>query len=207
MEQNDQYSADGQVSTFIIHQPDEAVVSADAALTFLIEGNARFTSNMGIIRNTNSADREVLSSEQKPFAVVVTCSDSRVSPEIYFDQKLGDIFVIRNAGNIADSTALGSIEYAVEHLHVPLVIVVGHSKCGAVTGAFGGSDHSPENLKGILDTISGSIAGSANVDEAIHANIDAVVAAIKNNNVIKHLGTTVLGAHYDIESGQVSVKN
>ncbi|MCL2182698.1 MAG: carbonic anhydrase [Chitinispirillia bacterium] len=173
-------------------------------------------------RNTNAADRDVLKSGQKPFAVVITCADSRVPPEIYFDQKLGDIFVIRNAGNIASTTALGSIEYAVEHLHSPLVVVVGHSSCGAVGGAFAakgehkgehkeeheGEHAAPpaENLQIILNTISPVIANSGTPDEGIHANIAHVVESIKSNKIVEHVKATVIGAYYNIESGEVSFK-
>ena len=96
-----------------IHQPGELIEDANAALQMLKEGNERYLKGQLIPKTSYSADREVLNNGQKPFAVVLTCSDSRAAPEIFFDQKLGDIFVIRNAGNVADKTALGSIEYAV----------------------------------------------------------------------------------------------
>ena len=135
---------------------------------------------------------------------IVTCADSRVVPEIYFDQRLGDIFVIRNAGNIADTAVLGSIEYAVEHLKAPLVVVVGHSSCGAVTGALGHSGEFPENLQTIINTIKLAIEGKENLDDAIHANIKYVAAQIKDNEIVHEMGATVLGAHYDITTGKVS---
>lgn len=158
--------------------------------------------NKGIKRDTNAADRNVLKDGQKPFAVVLTCSDSRVSPEIYFDQKLGDIFVVRNAGDIADAAALGSIEYAVEHLKAPLVVVAGHSKCGAVTAAVQGG-HFPDNLQFILDNIKDTVQ-SNDVDTAIHENIDGVVAKIQANEIVEEAEVTVVGAYYDIETGKIS---
>ena len=88
--------------------------------------------------------------------MVISCADSRVPPEIIFDQKLGYIFTIRNAGNIVDSTVLGSIEYAVGHLKTPLIVVMGHSKCGAVTAACSpddGHEEVPENTKELVSTI------------------------------------------------------
>ena len=135
-----------------IHKPEEAVDDWKTALRYLEAGNKRYLKNRMLARDTYEQDRASLKSGQKPFAVVVTCSDSRVPPELFFDQKLGDIFVIRSAGNTADKAALGSIEYAVLHLHVPLVVVVGHSSCGAVTGAMQDGKH-PENLQSIMDAI------------------------------------------------------
>jgi len=187
-----------------IHGAAELVDKWEAALQYLKDGNKRFVNNNGITRNTNKADRDILKDGQKPFAVVITCADSRVAPEIYFDQKLGDIFVIRNAGNIADSTVLGSIEYAVEHLHAPLVVVVGHSKCGAVTGALSSDGHHfPRDLQTIITTISSNIRGIRDLDEAIKKNVNSTVDRINENHTIKEVGAKVIGAHYDIVSGEV----
>jgi len=185
-----------------MHSPSEVVSDWQVALQYLKDGNKRFIENQGAVRNTNAKDREILKGGQNPFAVIITCSDSRVPPEIYFDLKLGDIFVIRNAGNIADSTVLGSIEYAVEHLKSPLVVVVGHSHCGAVTGAFSGGEY-PENLQTIINAICPAIKGIGTVDEAIHANINSVVKHIKENKIVEHMGAKVIGAYYNIESGEV----
>ena len=195
----------------VVHNPGDAVTDWKVALQYLKDGNKRYIEDRTMTRNTNAADRAVLKSGQKPFAVIITCADSRVSPEIYFDQKLGDIFVIRNAGNIAAPSVLGSIEYAVEHLHSPLVVVVGHSSCGAVGGAFAATEHDgeqehPENLQTILNTIIPVIANSGTVDEGIHANVAHVVERIKENKVVEHVGATVIGAYYNIESGEVSFK-
>jgi carbonic anhydrase len=186
-----------------IHSPGESVSDWQSALQFLKDGNQRYAINQTIVRDTNANDRAVLKSGQHPFAVIVTCADSRVSPEIYFDQKLGDIFVIRNAGNITDETALGSIEYAVEHLHVPLVVVVGHSACGAVTGAFNGGEF-PKNLNTIINAISASIKNSADLDNAIRANVNGAVRQVKDNEVVHETKAMVMGAYYNIETGEVS---
>jgi carbonic anhydrase len=172
------------------------------ALQHLKTGNKRYIKNRAIERSVTVKDRKMLKSGQNPFAIIVTCSDSRVSPEIYFDQKLGDIFVIRNAGNIADSTALGSIEFAAERLKTPLIVVVGHGNCGAVTGAFSDGKY-PENLQTIINAIRPAIKGIKTVDEAIHANVDYVVKLIKKNKIVKKMGTMVASAYYNIESGEV----
>ena len=120
---------------------EPSAVTAAEALHRLEEGNARFVS--GLLSSTTpaalAASREKVAQGQKPFAVIVGCSDSRVGPEVIFDQKLGDIFVIRTAGEVVDDVALGSIEYAVEHLGAPLIVVLGHQRCGAVDAAVAGS--------------------------------------------------------------------
>ena len=187
-----------------LHAPDELVTNWQDALQFLKDGNQRFIDNTNILRSTNEADREATKDSQKPFAVIVTCSDSRVSPEIYFDQKIGDIFVIRNAGNIADITALGSLEFAVEHLGAPLVVVVGHSACGAVKGAISEGEFSG-NLDSIIRHIRGVIDGQGKMglEQAINENVRASVKAIQENAVVKKVAAKVLGAHSDVASGEV----
>ena len=187
-----------------VHTPDERVTDWKIALQYLIEGNQRFIENSPISYVYNENDRNILKDEQNPFAVVLTCSDSRVAPEIYFDERLGDIFVVRNAGNIYHPIAHGSIEYAVEHLKVPLVVVVGHSQCGAVSGAFTNT-HSDGYLQNILNIIIEHIEGSENLDEAILKNIDAVVENIKKNEIIIKHETMVIGAFFNIANGSVSI--
>ncbi|MCL2057124.1 MAG: carbonic anhydrase [Oscillospiraceae bacterium] len=185
-----------------IHSPDEQVSDWQAALAYLSDGNARYLEGRTVKRN-DKKDREVLSGGQHPFAAIVTCADSRVAPEIYFDQKLGDIFVIRNAGNIADPAVLGSLEYAAEHLHVPLIVVVGHSFCGAVSGALSEGEF-PENLQAVIDEIAHAVQGCTELDEAVRANADYVARSIKENPTVSHMGTEVIAAHYDIETGVVA---
>ncbi|MDL2234788.1 carbonic anhydrase [Christensenellaceae bacterium OttesenSCG-928-L17] len=186
-----------------IHKPDEQVTSAEEALQLLKEGNARFVSGMLMNKNSHKEDREILKSSQKPFAVVLCCSDSRVAPEIFFDQKLGDLFVIRNAGNVTDETVFGSIEYAVEHLHTPLVVVCGHSCCGAVTAACGGAEL-PPNIQSIADRIQPAISRGGDVDKVIHNHVEIVVEQVMEDAFVKELGTKVAGAYYDIHTGEVT---
>ena len=185
-----------------IHNPGEQIDDWQSALRFLEDGNKRYFENRSLKRDTNAEDRATFNEGQNPFAAILTCSDSRVSPEFYFDQKPGSIFVIRNAGNIADTTALGSLEFAVEHLKAPLVVVVGHSACGAVAGSFGGGEFS-DNLQSILDAIKPAIEHSENVEDAILANISYAAERIKLNPVVMNMGAMVIGAHYDIETGDV----
>ncbi|MCL2255093.1 MAG: carbonic anhydrase, partial [Lachnospiraceae bacterium] len=136
-------------------------------------------------------------------AIVLACSDSRTPPEIFFDQKLGDLFTIRNAGNIADDSAIGSIEFAVSVLKVPLITVVGHNECGAVLAAYQNIGASGK-LKVVLDSIKPALEGSKDENEAINANIINTVNKIKENNVVKEHHTAVLGAHYNIKTGVVN---
>lgn len=109
------------------------MANPEKGLAALVEGNRRYQAQRLTHPHQNAARRAALAAGQHPFAAVLSCADSRVPPEIVFDQGLGDLFVVRVAGNITDDVVLGSLEYAVEHLHVPLVVVLGHYKCGAVT--------------------------------------------------------------------------
>src|SRR4051795_13565486 len=125
---------------------------ADRALARLLEGNGRYARHKEQHPDETLARRKELETGQHPFAVILSCADSRVPPELVFDQGLGDLFVIRVAGNIADDDVLGSIEYAVEHLHTKLILVLGHEKCGAVSAAVEGN-HDPGHLESLLSAI------------------------------------------------------
>jgi len=185
-----------------IHQPTERIEDPKVALQMLKEGNERYLKGRLTEKTDYREEREVLDSEQDPFAVILTCSDSRVSPEIFFDLKLGDIFVIRNAGNVADTEALGSIEYAVEHLKTKLVVVCGHRHCGAVTAAYSSGDF-PKNIKRIVDLIRPAVEKGGDLDTIIRSNVAVMVEKIKTDEIIRHLAVTVVGAYYDIHSGAV----
>ena len=188
-----------------IHDPGESVNDWRTALEYLKDGNKRYVENHQAEREVGVQDRKNMTGGQKPYSVILTCSDSRVSPELVFDAGFGDIFVIRNAGNIVDSTVLGCIEYAVEHLKTPLIAVVGHSHCGAVTGALKSGEF-PENLQGIIDAIRPAIASCDDLKKATHANVECSVERIKNNAVVAGAKVKVIGAFYDIESGEVTFK-
>lgn len=194
-------------------------VSPDMALKMLQEGNRRFAvaaakkPNQNIKRCIETSDKG-----QKPFAAVLSCSDSRVPVEVLFDRGIGDIFVIRDAGNIATNTDIGSIEYAVDHLGTPLVVVLGHSKCGAVTAAVQGGE-APPNIKAIMDHIGPAVTtakeaspektGEALIPAAITANVWQASADIfKNSPIIrekiKEGKLKLVGATYDIKSGKIN---
>jgi len=188
-----------------------SVMTAEEALIMLMEGNARFVQG-NAEHPHQSGDRlaEVVGG-QHPFAVVVGCSDSRVPPEIIFDQGIGDIFVIRTAGQVMDNATMGSIEYAVEHLNVPLIVVLGHDTCGAVTAAVEGGD-AEGHLVSIVEGIAPAVEAAGNdgdiLNAAIDANIDMVVENLKSSlpilaQAVSEGHVQVIGARYHLDSCEV----
>ena len=174
----------------------------ESAFQSLKEGSERFVT--GTLSNKDSyiEDRKKLCEGQHPFAVVLCCSDSRVAPEIIFDQKLGDLFVIRNAGNIVDEEVLGSIEYAVEHLKTPLVVVMGHASCGAVTATYQGGDL-PGHILDIAKRIKPSINPSCCIDDNARRHAQRMAQLIQEDEIVHHVGAKVVAAFYNLESGKV----
>ena len=173
-----------------------------SALQSLKAGNERFVTGNLLPKGTYSEDRKALCEGQHPFAVVLCCSDSRVAPEIIFDQKLGDLFVIRNAGNVVDDDVLGSIEYAVEHLGTPLVVVLGHSSCGAVTATCQGGDL-PGHIPDIVKRIRPSISTEYCIDDNARRHARWMAILIEDDEIVKHVGAKVVAAFYELKSGQV----
>jgi carbonic anhydrase len=191
---------------------------AEDAQGKLMSGNKRFVSGTLDQKNLGDARRKELTGGQHPFAIVVTCSDSRVAPEIIFDEGLGDIFVIRVAGNVLDPIALGSIEYAAEHLHSPLLVLLGHESCGAVTAAMDEKGHAEGNIGEILKMIKPAVKQAktkvkgGNKEEmlnaAIRENVSLSYKTIrKKSPVLKHLidkgELKVVAGVYHLSSGQV----
>ena len=172
------------------------------ALNQLKEGNARFVSGALTPKDDYAELREKLSTGQHPFAVVLCCSDSRVAPEIIFDQKLGDLFVIRNAGNIVDEEVLGSIEYAVEHLETPLEVVMGHAACGAVTATYHGGDL-PGHIADLAKRIKPSIETSGCIDDNAKRHAKKMAQLIEEDEIVHHVGAKIVAAFYDLQSGKV----
>ena len=187
-----------------------------AAVERLLKGNQRYTAYAPIHPDESRTRRKELNGGQHPFAVVITCSDSRVSPELVFDQGLGDIFVIRTAGNIMGDIELGSIEYAVEHLQTPLVMVVGHEGCGAIN-AFVKRQHVSGHLKTIIDSIAAEPEvqalqqkGDQVADHFIRANIQhGIQEIIHSSPLIKERianGTlTVIGGYEHLSDGALEL--
>ena len=188
--------------------------SADKALARLMMGNQRYVRHKEQHPDQSLARRKELEAGQHPFAVVLSCSDSRVPPELLFDEGLGDLFVIRVAGNVVDDAVLGSIEYAVEHLGTKLVMVLGHEKCGAVSAAVEagtGTGH----IKALVAAIRPSVEASAKepgdrIHNCVIANARRVAQQVRESEpvlkdaVAKHL-VKVVAADYALDSGKVNL--
>lgn len=177
----------------------------------LMEGNNRFASGHPRHPDESVSHRHEVAAGQHPFALVITCSDSRVSPELIFDQGLGDLFVIRTAGNLVSEMELGSIQYAVEHLDVKNIIVMGHEDCGAVKALLS-DEHFEGHIKTIIDSLIHEkeiLPSLKNHDlyAATIANVQHQVAAIANDAVIKNYTAkhpvSVRGVLYYIDNGKV----
>jgi carbonic anhydrase len=184
-------------------------VPPDAALTKLKEGNARFVKNKISEGKPTAAKRAETTQAQHPFAIILGCADSRVSPEIVFDQNIGDLFVDRCAGNLVDDHALGSIEYAVEHLGVRLIVVLGHRRCGAVIAALAG-DSAPGHVQSLVRDIQPAVKavkgkeGDA-TDLAVAENARLMAARVRNEGDFGDLAkeVKVIAAVYDLDTGKV----
>lgn len=186
----------------------------EEALEKLLTGNKRYVAGTPNHPRQNAPRRAELSEGQAPFAIVLACSDSRVPPAILFDQGLGDLFVIRVAGNIVDDVALGSIEYAAAHLHTPLLMVLGHSKCGAVGATVAGGElegHLPSLAKLIQPAVEKAKGQPGDlVDNAVRTNARMVAEQLKNSEpvlaeLVKSGQLKVVAARYDLDSGQVEM--
>ena len=194
-------------------------LTADQALATLKEGNAKFLTDSPLRAVQGRARRLEIARGQAPFAVLVSCSDSRVPPEVLFGRGLGELFIVRNAGNTVDTVALGSIEYAIAVLGVPLIVVLGHERCGAVDAALSVVEKNtvfPGSLNQMIEPIlpaallarSSGAKGEALLDAAVRENIRRVVNRIKNSepvlmNPIKTGKVKVVGARYDLDDGEV----
>ena len=176
---------------------EKSGITGEQALQELIEGNARFASGNTSHPDQSMQRRSELVAGQHPFAVIVGCSDSRIPPELIFDQGLGDIFVIRAAGQVLDNVSLGSIEYAVEHLGVPLVVVLGHDSCGAVSATLKGGE-----VAGHLNSLVNFIQPA--VDEAREmGNVSELLNNSIDNNVYNIVDDLL--ASQPILSGEVEI--
>lgn len=199
------------------------MVSARQALARLKEGNQRFAANVSgpdpFLSHTSRVD---LSAPQNPFAIILGCSDARVPAEIVFDQGLGDLFVIRVAGNIVAPSQVGSVEFAASQFSTRLVVVLGHSKCGAVLACIDElrrpAENQSRNLRAIVDRVRPSVEGlfatelrhdePALVKQAVRANIRASVDHLRHGSalleqLIQDEGLLVVGAEYSLETGSV----
>ena len=181
--------------------PAVKVTCPDEALKLLKEGNARFVAN-GLVPTDHPEALTKTGTQQSPFASILTCADSRCSPEIYFDQGIGNIFVVRNAGNFADREAIGSFQFAANVLGSQIIVVVGHTQCGAVKNAHAKTDVSslPE-LQGILDDLYPIVKDAADWEkDGVGMNVKAQVEAIKN---APGINVPVYGCEYDVATGKI----
>ncbi len=188
------------------------IKGADKALQRLKDGNDRFVNDKSELINVTKERRDQLKDGQNPYAVVVSCSDSRVTPNIVFNAGLGEIFDIRLAGNVVDDDALGSIEYGVAHANAPLIVVMGHESCGAVTAAYNKYTKGTEvegNIEEIVEEIEPSIGKDKTLDDAIRTNVTNVANEIKNDPITKKLidsgKVKVVEAYYSLD-GKVQFK-
>ena len=195
-------------------------ITYQEALAKLKDGNVRFFS--GAHQHTGDSIEviKMLAAGQKPYAIILTCSDSRVPPELLFDTGLGDLFVVRVAGNVTDPIILGSIEYAAEHLGTPLIMVLGHEKCGAVKATVELKGKGQGNIGSIVHAIQPALKKTKNAGKVsekdnaqfVEAVADANIALVKNtltskSNVLKHLVSAdklkIVAAKYHIDHGEV----
>ena len=202
-------------------QATPRLLNADQALRELLDGNHRFVTGKRLTPRGRPEDFRALTHGQFPEAVIITCGDSRVAPEILFDVGVGDIFVVRVAGNIVDGAGVavkGSIEYAVTELNVPLILVLGHSECGAVKAAIkhlDDKDALPGAINGMVELIKPAVARSKGMpgnqlENAIRQNVKVGVERLQGLEPIlaprvKEGKVKVLGGVYDLLTGAVTM--
>ena len=180
----------------------------------LISGNKRFAEGNPTHPNQSMARRQEMAKGQNPRAAVLACADSRVSPEIVFDQGLGDLFVVRVAGNVVNDPILGSLEYAVEHLGTRLIVVLGHQRCGAVAAACAGGEAPGhigslvQSLAPAVDKISASEEGR--VDWVAKENVRMMAKSLRScgpilEELVRQGKLEVAGAFYNLDTGAVEI--
>jgi carbonic anhydrase len=186
-----------------------ASVGADAALARLKAGNARFVATPVSKGKSNTAKREETAKAQHPFAIIVACADSRTAPEIVFDGDLGDLFVVRTAGNLIDDHALGSIEYAVAHLGARLIVVLGHQRCGAVVAALA-SAAAPGHVQSLVRDIQPAVEAAKGkpgdaTDNTVAENSRLIAARIGKEAELGDVAkeVRVVSAVYSFDTGKV----
>ena len=198
------------------------MIAASEALDRLVAGNRRFVAEVRSHGSQSQTRRLEVAEEQEPFAIILGCSDSRVPAEIVFDQGLGDLFVIRVAGNIVAPSQIGSVEFAAERYGVRLVVVLGHSRCGAVLATLEElqrpTENQSRNLRSIVDRVRPSVEAllatelrhdpDALVRDAVRANVRVSASQLRHGSdvleqLIQKEGLVVVGAEYSLETGVV----
>ena len=190
---------------------ESRAAEANVALDQLIKGNQRFVAGRAVRPDQTAKRRAAIKDAEKPIAVLLSCSDSRVPPEIVFDQGLGDLYVVRVAGNVMNDEALGSIEYAVENLGADLVMVLGHDDCSAVKAAVTGG-HAGNHFQAMIEAIKPAIAGivKGDVKAASLANVRSVVRQLSESKpslqvAIQKKELKIVGAQYHLDTGRVDI--
>ena len=191
----------------------EETVSADSALKELKVGNEHHVRHRYQHPHDTEARMRELSSGQHPHAEILSCADSRVPPEIVFDQGLGDLFVVRVAGNVVTDSELGSLEYGAEHLHVPLLVVLGHQSCGAVTAAVQGGP-AEGHIAVLMSLIKPAVEKSRGlpgdpVANAVRTNVQMVMTQLRSSTpvlseLVAHGKLKIVGGIYSLETGEVN---
>ena len=201
------------ISAVAQHAPSKPGPSADKVWSGLAAGNQRYISGKTAPQDF-PAERKALAKTQHPKVAVLSCADSRVPPELVFDQGLGELFVVRSAGEIADPVAIGSLEYAVEHLGSSMIVVMGHQSCGAVTAACSGGPSESKNLDAVLNPIAISCTKSdpktpEHIDVAIRDHVHTVAKELLSRSKILKTAVeegklTIVEAYYSLETGEVT---
>ncbi|HKE57960.1 MAG TPA: carbonic anhydrase [Pyrinomonadaceae bacterium] len=200
------------VAVFSVGQKTEETVSADSALAELKAGNAHHVAHRYTHPHVTPERQRELASGQHPHAQVLSCADSRVPPEVVFDQGLGDLFVVRVAGNVTSDSELGSLEYGALHLHVPLLVVLGHQHCGAVTAAVEGGE-AEGHIGSLVSLIRPAVEATKGmpgdpVDNAVKANVEMTVKKLRASPIFAELiaggKLKVVGAVYSLDTGKVT---
>jgi carbonic anhydrase len=194
--------------------PEQPTVAPAEAVSKLKEGNGRYTGGNLQHPGQTTERRAELANSQHPFAIILSCSDSRVPPEIVFDQGLGDLFVIRVAGNVIDDHALGSIEYSVDHLGTRLIVVLGHQSCGAVKAAketIAAKSKAPGHIQSLVTAIQPAVEATAkgDLEATIKANVRNVVQALRSSTPMLKAKVDsgelrVIGGYYNLDTGAVT---
>lgn len=204
------------VMTFTMCKSQSTTLPAtpDEALAALLAGNERYVNEKSMNPRSDMDRVEETAPHQAPFAAVVGCSDSRVPVELLFDQGIGDIFVIRTAGNNVNSEmVMGSVDYAIEHLGVKLLLVLGHGSCGGVTGAISEGEHEHGNIGHLLGTIRNDVSEyvgkSESLDDAIrhhtHIQVKRIMDYPHIAEKVSEGKLAVKAAYYDVSTGKVSL--
>ena len=196
---------------------EKPVANADEALQRLLEGNQRYATNKSTDLNESQNRRTELASGQSPFATIFSCVDSRVPPELIFDRGLGDLFVIRTAGQVLDSAVLGSLQYGVAELKIPLLVVLGHEKCGAVKATVEAVENNATaeaDINWLVDGIRPAVEAAKGqsgdlLDNAVKANVSLTVERLKESSILSEAiekgELQIVGARYDLDTGLVEV--